>query len=816
MRRMIIGVMVIGLLASAVLADYGVNQAIEDIASASFVGEEEQDAAGTVVAPAGDVDGDGYMDFLVTAPLSQENDAGQVYLIFGKATGWDGVLYTSLSAADASFVGEDPNDAVGTSAVGVGDVNGDGFDDLVIGAPSNGDAGSQAGKAYLILGHARPWSMRQSLADADASFLGENAGDSAGFAVAGAGDVNQDGLADFLVGAPQASLSAGKVYVIFGKASGWARNVSLGSIAGASFAGDDAFDLAGYSVAGVGDVNGDGVGDILVGAWGDSDVLPGAGSVYLIFGKPAGQPWPHDVALSTVSIALHGSLGYESAGVTVARAGDVNGDGYGDFLVGANGAHNGAGKTYLIFGKASGWMSQDLVTVAAAIFMGEAQEDSSGTSLAGGGDINGDGHDDFLIGAPDKWRFSEGDSYGKAYLIYGRTSWPSPAIVNLGNADASFWGQRINSRAGASLAVVGDVNGDSFDDFMVGADQDHHAADGAGQAYLLVAPTSNNPAIQEQFIPAGDAPRADFGSTEVQIDFSAGTAGMVTVIKHREKPADLPQAAAVWWEISTTKAAFLAELTFYYANSEIAGLAEAQLKLFWRPDASAAWQRIPATLNTAYNKITAQGIQAFGQYALSTRDVPPPTLTPTPITPTPIVTASATPTAAPTTVPTAEPTAAPTTAPTSAPTATPTAAPTQAPTVAPTTMPTAEPTGAPTTAPTTVPTTEPTAAPTTAPTSAPTATPTAAPTQAPTVAPTTVPTAEPTGAPTAEPTIALTETPTVMPTEAPTSAPTAEPTTAPTAEPTLAPTEAPTAAPTVIATVPSGGHRLFLPLIRRL
>ena len=192
------------------------------------------------------------------------------------------------------------------------------------------------------------------------------------------------------------------MYVIFGKASGWARNVSLGSTAGASFVGDDAFDLAGYSVAGVGDVNGDGVGDILVGAWGDSDVLPGAGSVYLIFGKPAGQPWPQDAALSTVSIALHGSLGYESAGVAVARAGDVNGDGYGDFLVGANGAHNGAGKTYLIFGKASGWMSQDLVTVAAAIFMGEAQEDSSGTSLAGGGDINGDGHDDFLIGAPNK------------------------------------------------------------------------------------------------------------------------------------------------------------------------------------------------------------------------------------------------------------------------------------------------------------------------------------------------------------------------------------------------------------------------------
>lgn len=660
-RRIVLILVILCLIAQMVEADYVPDTSLED-ATASFLGEAQDDAAATAVSPAGDVNGDGYMDFLIAAPGNDAAalDAGQVYLFFGGPDGW--TRDTSLGEADVVFRGENANDAAGSSVAGVGDVNGDGYADFVIGAPNNAEAGTRAGQAYLFLG--RPnWASTYSLANADASFLGEAQQDSAGFLVAAGGDLNGDGLDDIVISAPTAASAAGKVYVIFGRSSGWARDTSLAA-ADASFIGEQAGDIAGQSAAGVGDVNGDGYDDLVIGAWKNDEGASGAGKVYLIFGKSSG--WSRNVGLGSADAAWTGATQDEAAGLPVAAAGDVNGDGYADILVGAIGYGDGvsapesAGRTYLILGRSGGFSgTQNIASAAIASFIGEGTWDSAGWALSGDGDVNGDGLDDFLIGAPDN-STDNGEGSGQVYLILGKSSgWTTN--LSLSNADASFWGERIGSRAGASVAMVGDVDGDGFDDILIGADEDWEMYEGAGQAYLLLSSYGTGASSQTQCFAAGDLPRADFGNTGVQIDFSQGTEGCVSVIKHREVPAGLDSAAQAWWEISTTKTGYVAEIIFHYANGEISGLNESDLKVYWRPHAGSTWQALPdQTLYVIYNKVVVSGVTQFGHFALSTAVLSEPTPTPTPTaTATPTPTNTPTPTATPTPTSTPGPTLSP-------------------------------------------------------------------------------------------------------------------------------------------------------------
>ncbi|MCK4641079.1 MAG: FG-GAP repeat protein, partial [Candidatus Marinimicrobia bacterium] len=151
-----------------------------------------------------------------------------------------------LSNADASFIGEDAYDYSGQAVSGVGDVNGDGYDDVIIGARYDDDGGSNAGQTYLILGKASGLAMDTDLSDADASFIGEDADDRSGCAVSGAGDVNGDGYDDFIIGAygdEDGGNWAGQTYLILGKSSGWSMDTDL-SAADASFRGEDAYDYS--------------------------------------------------------------------------------------------------------------------------------------------------------------------------------------------------------------------------------------------------------------------------------------------------------------------------------------------------------------------------------------------------------------------------------------------------------------------------------------------------------------------------------------------------------------------------------------------
>jgi hypothetical protein len=451
--------------------------------TASFYATSNGGWSGYSVAGAGDVNGDGLDDILIGAIYSSENGSrtGKTFLILGRASNW--TMYINLSNADASFYGEFPYDGAGIVAGG-GDVNGDGFDDILISAVGNDEGGTLAGQVYLIFGKASGWSLDTALADSDASFLGYMDWARAGFSMDCAGDINGDGYDDIVIGAPFGDDDGnriGRTFVIFGKRSGWSMDTNL-SKSDASFIAEEHSDGAGVSVAVAGDVNGDGYDDILIGANANDEGAVDRGQTYLILGRRTGLAM--NTSLSNADASFVGEDKDDYSGNSVDGVGDVNGDGFDDILIGAfadevNG--NEAGQAYLIFGRSSGWRMDMGLSTANASFLGEAPLDHAGYSVAGAGDVNGDGYDDFLIGAPQN---DDGDDdAGQTYLILGKaTGWRM--YVPLGNADASYWGEGPDN-SGWSVDGAGDVNGDGYSDFLIGARANSLGGREAGQTYLV-------------------------------------------------------------------------------------------------------------------------------------------------------------------------------------------------------------------------------------------------------------------------------------------------------------------------------------------
>jgi hypothetical protein len=462
---------------------YGTDTSLADV-DASFYGENMDDRAGVEISGVGDLNGDGYDDIAICSPHNgyQSNGAGQLYLFFGKRSGW--TRNTNVSSADASFVGEMAWDNAGRSVAGVGDVNADGYDDLIVGAYLNDEGGLNAGQLYLILGKASGWTMHQNLSTADASFWGESDRDWAGETVSGAGDVNGDGYDDFLVGAPgnaDGGSSAGQTYLVLGKASGWSMDTNL-SNADASYWGENANDRSSRRLAGAGDVNGDGYDDFLIGAPWNSEVGTECGQGYLILGKATG--WSMDTDLSAVDASFIGEDAGDEAG-RVGYAGDVNGDGYDDILIGARWDEEGGyrcGQAYLIFGRSTGWSMDTNLSTANASFWGRTSMDNFGHTVAGVGDVNNDGYDDFLL--PGSINSKGPNKAGQIYLHLGRsTGWTMD--TNISAANASFIGEGLVNQAGIGIAAAGDVNGDGYDDILIGASQYNHVTYNQGKTYLI-------------------------------------------------------------------------------------------------------------------------------------------------------------------------------------------------------------------------------------------------------------------------------------------------------------------------------------------
>ncbi len=414
-----------------------------------------------------------------------------------------------------TFSGADAFDLLGRSISAAGDVNGDGIDDIIIGASGADPGGTpDAGEAYVVFGSDTGFDalIRPSDLDGTNGFVltGVEARGAGGRTVAGAGDVNGDGIDDLIISAPSADpggeKNAGEAYVVFGTDTGFAADVSLASLDGTNgftITGIDESDFAGISVAGAGDINGDGINDLLLGAdGGDPNGVMNAGEAYVVFGTDDG----FDPTLSLADLdgpngfTIEGVAEFDLAGFPVAGVGDINNDGFDDLAIGAregdvNGEEN-AGLTFVVFGSDAPFGAElelsNLDGTNGFVVNGIDAGDSAGLWVSDAGDVNGDGIDDLAIGA----RFADPNGLtdaGEAYVVFG-TEAGFPAELDLVDLDGTngftLTGAAEGDLAGFYIEAVGDVNGDGIDDLAVGAaDADPLGRSNAGACYVIYGQT---------------------------------------------------------------------------------------------------------------------------------------------------------------------------------------------------------------------------------------------------------------------------------------------------------------------------------------
>ncbi|MFN7143903.1 MAG: FG-GAP-like repeat-containing protein, partial [Myxococcota bacterium] len=371
---------------------------------------------GYAVDGLGDVNGDGYDDVAIGSP-EYSSDTGRVYVHHGGPTG-----ISTTAARTLTGSGSSSGQNFGKALAGAGDVNGDGYDDLVVGAPRYS---SSRGAVYVFHG-----SASGIAATASASLYGDATGDAFGSAVDGAGDVDGDGHHEIIVGAYLAG-SYGKAYVYAGSRSG----ITTGGVSTLTAYGE----VYGHTVAGVGDVDGDGFADVAVGDRGYSSLR---GQAYVYRGSLGGL-------YTSPFVTLTGS-GAEWLGNDIAGAGDVDGDGYDDVLIGAEYADGGLGVAYVYEGSAS--------TITRTTALTGLSDDALGYAVASAGDVNADGYDDVVVGA-----YGYDDATGRAYVYQGSAAGLSTT------AATTITGTTASAYLGHAVAGGCDVNADGYDDVIVGA-----------------------------------------------------------------------------------------------------------------------------------------------------------------------------------------------------------------------------------------------------------------------------------------------------------------------------------------------------------
>ena len=434
-----------------------------------------------VVDGIGDVNGDG-IDDMIFGNLGYHTDIGITYVLYGSKTPFPSLIdLSTLNGTNGyKIIGEDNHYASGFAVSGIGDMNGDGLNDFLIGTYNM----YYSNPEYIVFGSNNTFSATVYLSELNGTNgfkIITDTNNRFGYnSVAGVGDINGDGLGDSLILSYYRKNSVEAVigYVLFGSKSPFSKELYL-----SNFTRQDGFKIIGTNdfyrgkaVAGkLGDINGDGFDDFIIG---NPMINSGDGAGYVIYGS---RSFPEDMYLSELNgkdgfkIGGAASYFYSYAGTSVSGAGDVNGDGFNDILMSVSpGLGDIPPVSYIIFGKP--FLPSEISLQALNETMGlklGGVIDSSIRSCSGAGDINDDGFDDIILGAP-----STDSNTGTGYVVYGSKN-PASFAIDLpalnGTLGFKCLGKQSYNAAGNSVSKAGDVNGDGIDDFMIGTN-DHSSS----------------------------------------------------------------------------------------------------------------------------------------------------------------------------------------------------------------------------------------------------------------------------------------------------------------------------------------------------